>query len=418
MKFEFIANACGIFTSDEEIKILTDPWIVNGVFDGSWCHYPPLKTTEDDLQDVDAIYLSHIHPDHYDPRNFNFRKDIPIFVLDHGKNFLHKNLLNQGYTNLIPIKDGEKIKFEDYEITMFSGFTTHNFFDSKMGTLIDSAMVLENNGLVAFNANDNKPDIKSCQQIKEKFGHIDLALLNSNAAGPYPSCFNNLSESEKFKEKDLILKKYFNHSLDCLKALQPSYMIPFAGFYVLGGTYHYKNKYLAAATSDSCSEYLNKKIDFDTKVICLRETDSFDIRKGSSNREYFPIDLGEADNYIKNFLSLLKYDYENDPLPNLEELTKDTKIAALNLHDRWKKFGYDPDMELEIDIEGKRINICKPNSNSKGLITCSLDYRLLRRILDKESNWNNAEIGCHIEFNRTPNYFSPDLHTMMSFFHL
>ncbi|SVE46189.1 uncharacterized protein METZ01_LOCUS499043, partial [marine metagenome] len=65
MKFEFIANACGIFTSDEEIKILTDPWIINGAFDGSWCHSHPLKTTVENLQDVDAIYVSHIHPDHY-----------------------------------------------------------------------------------------------------------------------------------------------------------------------------------------------------------------------------------------------------------------------------------------------------------------------------------------------------------------
>jgi hypothetical protein len=102
----------------------------------------------------------------------------------------------------------------------------------------------------------------------------------------------------------------------------------------------------------------------------------------------------------------------------MQTLVVDVKQAALNMQEKWKKFNYTPDMELEINVEGEKINICKPPSNSKGVITCSLDSRLLRRVLNKESNWNNAEIGCHVDFNRTPNYFSPDLHTMMAFFHL
>ena len=71
MKFEFIGNAGGIFHGTEGTKILCDPWIVPGVFEGSWFHYPPLKTKIKDLQNVDAIYVSHIHPDHYDDRNFD-----------------------------------------------------------------------------------------------------------------------------------------------------------------------------------------------------------------------------------------------------------------------------------------------------------------------------------------------------------
>ena len=35
----------------------------------------------------------------------------------------------------------------------------------------------------------------------------DLALLGYNAAGPYPSCFENLSENERKDEHHRILKK-------------------------------------------------------------------------------------------------------------------------------------------------------------------------------------------------------------------
>ena len=74
MKIKFISNACCIVETNAGTQILTDPWIENGVFEGSWCHFHKLKTTINDLQNVDAIYVSHIHPDHYDDRFFKFPK--------------------------------------------------------------------------------------------------------------------------------------------------------------------------------------------------------------------------------------------------------------------------------------------------------------------------------------------------------
>ena len=97
MQFKFIGNAGGIFLGSKGTKILCDPWIVDGVFEGSWFHYPPLKTKIKNLQNVDAIYVSHVHPDHFDTRFFNFSKTIPIIILDHEPNFLKKNLTKMGF---------------------------------------------------------------------------------------------------------------------------------------------------------------------------------------------------------------------------------------------------------------------------------------------------------------------------------
>ena len=128
MKIKFISNACAIFESDKGTKILSDPWIVNGVFEGSWCHFHKLETKIEDLQDVDAIYVSHIHPDHYDERFFDFSREIPIIVLDHGLNFLHKKLIEKGYKNLIKVKDKQTINFKDIKISLFAPFVKHVFF--------------------------------------------------------------------------------------------------------------------------------------------------------------------------------------------------------------------------------------------------------------------------------------------------
>ena len=52
MKFKFIGNAGGIFTGSDGTRILCDPWIVDGVFEDAWYHYPPLKTKLSDIKDV------------------------------------------------------------------------------------------------------------------------------------------------------------------------------------------------------------------------------------------------------------------------------------------------------------------------------------------------------------------------------
>jgi hypothetical protein len=51
------------------------------------------------------------------------------------------------------------------------------------------------------------------------------------------------------------------------------------------------------------------------------------------------------------------------------------------------------------------------------ILKCYLQRQLLLDILERRVHWNNAEIGCLIEFDRTGPYL-PDVHTLMSFFHL
>jgi len=420
MKVKFISNACCVVETNEGTQILTDPWIENGVFEGSWCHFHKLKTSINDLQNIDAIYVSHIHPDHYDDRFFNFPKDIPIIVLDHGLNFLHRKLLDSGYKNLIKIKNKETIKFKDLELTLFAPFVKHNFFEdnSKIGNLIDSAIIFQSDNQTIFNANDNQPSNDTCRELKSFFGNFDLAMMNYNNAGPYPACFNNLTEEEKHIEHNNNLLRNIDFLHSNLKILTPKYFLPFAGAYVLGGKNHYKNKYLGTTTWDKCIEILeNKEKVRQTKYIALREQDTFDLGTGMSNKEYIPIDKNEVENYINNVLAKIKYPYEGDSIPNIEKLTKDLLLSSSKMHERLNGIKLIPDMDVFIKVEDKSINVLSAE-NPKGKIECSLDLRLLKRILDRKSHWNNAEIGCHIEFNRNPNYYSPDIHTALQFLHL
>ena len=414
MKFKFIGNAGGIFTGSGDTRILCDPWIVDGVFEDAWYHYPPLKTKLSDIKDVDAIYVSHIHPDHYDEKNFDFPKNIPLIILNEGPNFLKKNLINKGYSNFIEIKNNETIEFKEFQLTLYKPFSKHIFEESLIGNLIDSALVLENNGVTAINFNDNQPDEEACNFLKNKFKSIDLAMLGYNAAGPYPSCFDNLTNEEKIGENKRILKRNFDHLCNIIPILQPRSVLPFAGSYIIGGKNYYKNEYLGTTTWDECAEYLNENLKFDTKVFCLRENQTYDIKNQKQLEKYEKLDVNEMKEYILS-LKDKKYEYEMDEMPNISKLKDEINLASSRFIDKVEKFKIQLKSNVYLKIEDENIQIVKGNENNRH-IYCDLDLRLLKRILHKKAHWNNAEIGTHINFKRIPNKMDADVHTCMSFF--
>jgi len=416
MNFKFIGNAGGIFTGSKGSKILCDPWIVNGVFEGSWYHYPPLKTKISDIQNVDGIYISHIHADHYDERYFKFSKDIPLIILDEGPNFLKKNLIKLGYNNFIEVKNDQTVEFKEFNLTMYKPFTKHTYEESLLGNLIDSALVLNDQKTTAINFNDNTPDEKACLFLKKKFKQIDLAMFNYNAAGPYPSCFDNLNIHEKKKEHDRILTRNFEYLCKIIPALEPKSVLPFAGAYILGGKLSHKNDYLATTTWDECADYLKEKLEMKTNIFCLRENQTFDILKQIQLDEYKRIDLNEMKDYIQSIKDH-KYDYEMDDEPEIQKLSNDTELAAKGLLTKIAKFNLNIKSDVFIEVNEKQIPILRGVEDGRKLY-CKMDNKLLRRILDRKSHWNNAEIGAHITFKRYPNKMEPDVHTIMSFFYL
>ena len=64
MKVKYIYSACLEINCDNFI-ILTDPWFTEGAYDGSWYQFPKIDPF-DFIVKPDLIYISHIHPDHYD----------------------------------------------------------------------------------------------------------------------------------------------------------------------------------------------------------------------------------------------------------------------------------------------------------------------------------------------------------------
>jgi UDP-MurNAc hydroxylase len=279
-------------------------------------------------------------------------------------------------------------------------------------------------GVSVLNANDNTPSVESAKSLREKYGPITLAMLNYNAAGPYPSCFDNLLEAEKIAENNRILERNLKHLKEVVDVMSPKFILPFAGAYVIGGEFYYKNKYLGTTTWDECSSWLIKNNLEPNKIVLLRENDIFNINEGVSSNKYVPIDLNEMKRYIDQDLSQIKYPYQLEDMPNKLQLILDIEKASNSMKTRMERYGISSSFIVVLKVFSEMYQIYPTfklffeAENLGSVLECRLDERLLRNILDRKSHWNNAEIGAHISFNRRPNIYEPDLHTGLQFFHI
>lgn len=92
---------------------------------------------------------------------------------------------------------------------------------------------------------------------------------------------------------------------------------------------------------------------------------------------------------------------------------EDLAAARSNLSRAQERFGCYPN--CTVIVNGFEFDMGP--SDRESILECKLPDELLRDILDRKMHWNNAEIGCLIRFNRVGEYM-PDVHTLMSFFHL
>ena len=80
----FRSATVGVYSGSK--SILMDPWLEDGEYMGSWSHFPQynLDKSINEINSFDAIYISHIHPDHCsDATMKKISKTIPTVSYTH-----------------------------------------------------------------------------------------------------------------------------------------------------------------------------------------------------------------------------------------------------------------------------------------------------------------------------------------------
>lgn len=440
----FRSSTVGIIS--ENFKLLCDPWLVDGEYYGSWSHYPPYNLDEniDEINSYDAIYISHIHPDHCSEKTLKkISKDIPIYILSYHSKFLKFKLEKLGF-NVNEIHNFEsKSLSRNFKIKIISADNCDpelcykfngcaNILEKNETQQIDSLALIEVDNIKILNLNDCPYDLaKSTFGKILKNSEIDLLMLGYGGAGPYPQCFQNLSHDEKITEADSKRDSFLNNASKFINDLNPKYFLPFAGTYFLTGRLSSLHDLRGVPSIDYASDYLQKKIITKSKCIKLNVDDYLNLNNFKTSKEYTPYDEKEVQEYMNTVLSKKKLSYELDDEVNNDEIFSLVKKAHLRYVKKIKELNIKLESNILIKVFKKYIFINnKENKVSlidqdeirsmNNYVIYDLDVKLLKRILmgPKYAHWNNAEIGSHINFFRKPNVFDRKIYNSICYLHI
>lgn len=284
-------------------------------YNNSWLFFPS-QINDKRILDVDGVFVSHIHKDHYDPKLLKFfqKKKIPIYILAGRKSF-NTDLKNKNIKfTIIP---SDKKYFIDKNIWVYG--CLHEYND------IDSSLVISNNNFSVYHGNDNFITTKSLNPLKKKVGKIDIACIPFAFIHFYPYLLKNLTIKEKMKESKRLENLFMNYGIQMVKILKPKIVIPFgSNLFHLDDPKCLMNK--AVATPVDFVNYA-KKVHKSSK----------DIYKTILSGSYCLKKDGRIKNYLENissykFNSLLeKYTYKKIKSINYKKIKKNVSINLNNL---------------------------------------------------------------------------------------
>lgn len=444
MKVVNIKSAC-IAVESNELKILMDPWLVDGEYYGSWYHYPPLTIKETYFEDIDYIYISHIHPDHFSRESMKLLdKSIPVLIHQYASPFLKRNIEMLGFSvrelphnQRVELENGVYINIvaaDDCNPELCQKFMGCGYAEIKYkSTQIDSLCIIDNGTYSVMNLNDCPYDLaeEAVQKALKSYETIDFLLVGYCGAGPYPQCFV-LSDEERAKAGKRKKTQFLQQGERYLRLIQPRYYMPFAGTYTLGGKLATLQNHRGVPEIEEAgvfyqsSENINQEV---SKLVLLNTYEGFDLQTDQASKPYEPIDLEAKQRYVEEVLAQKSMAYETDKLPTREEIMALLPAAYQRMNNKRQEINFVTDTMVYIDLEnhglikismdGSGYELVDSISEEDPYVLYRLDTRLLKRILEgpRYAHWNNAEIGSHIIFDRQPNQYERGLYHSMCYFH-
>jgi len=423
LKVKYIYSAC-LEVETQDLTILMDPWFTDGIYDGSWYQFPKIDPF-DYITKPDVIYISHIHPDHYDPKFLKklFKKfgEIPIYIPDLKNNFLKLRAQFDGF-NTIPIK--EKCLGKTRLVIQ------PNYTDSLSD--IDSSLYI-------FDKSSNKSflNLNDCiyqenlttslkKIIAEDTEKLDFLASGYMGAGPYPQTFFDFNDKESLiSEAEKKKNKFFDNYTKFTKAFDAEFNLPFAGEYFLGSNLSHLNNYRGNPDALEVKS-------FDPKALVLNSGGSIDlVSKDIVNERTKGLDQEELEKFlIKLGPKKMKYEDEiNIPFTeiNFIRLLKSALIKASSKCEYDKEYSFL--FSIKEDGTIKKRYLCNIHSLAIEEIPLDekleinyyseifIDYRYLFGLLTTIYHWDNAAVGSHYDTRKHPkDFYSREIVNYLNFF--
>ena len=214
MDFQILSHA-GLAINNNGTQLICDPWVIGSCYWRSWWNYPPVAKELVESLRPDFIYLTHIHWDHFQgPSLRKLGLNTTIIIPKAPGKRLKQDLVDMGCSNIIEAEHGKRMKLaDDFYIT------SYHFW-----MFLDSAIVIETDGVTLFNANDAKFMGLPYKQILNNHPKIDF-VFRSHSSANSRLCYEILDQENI--EVDNI-EDYIDNFVAFVQASGAKYAIPFA----------------------------------------------------------------------------------------------------------------------------------------------------------------------------------------------
>lgn len=414
ISIKYIYSAC-ITIKTPDIKVLCDPWFTEGAFEGSWYTFPKVKDSLGECGDCDAIYISHLHPDHYDPEflktYMNRYGEKPIWIADHSPNHFKTILQNSEFRSLFGVYPHDvDEKHGNTEVIIWP-------HDTGSSADIDSALIIKHGGDCVVNANDIAfQNGNSAQELKDLVGDIDIFMGAFTVAGPYPQTYYDADDPMLEKEAQEKKNLWLGHYMNTASIMDAKVNIPFAGKFVLGGKLVGLNKHRAVADQ-------TEVLPLDDKAVVL-ETG------GEINTKTLTPTKTRTKPYPDVLLQTRLREIQHMPLWYERDMAKDIKPPLVRLlisaSSRAKmKSECEEDYYFVFDVAGKKIAVNANKNSNHGVVDFNdglrprseiiIDDRYLYGLLTGTYHWNNAAVGSMYQVRRVPNKHNISAENFLNF---
>ena len=186
-------------------------------YNRSWLFFPS-QVNDKRIFDVDGVFVSHIHGDHYDPDLLKQiqKKNIPIYILD-GRPGFNRDLKSKKI-NVIKIPVNKKFYIDK---NIWVNGCLHEYND------IDSSLIISNDNLSVYHGNDNFITEKTLVPFKKEVGKVDVACIPFAFIHFYPYLLKSLEKKANRKEAKRLESQFMNYGIKQAKILKPDLIIPF-----------------------------------------------------------------------------------------------------------------------------------------------------------------------------------------------
>src|ERR1022692_523888 len=202
-------------------SILCDPWR-NPAYFASWFVFPDNSGLDwDRFADVDYLYVSHLHRDHFDPEllSEHVSRDVTVLLPDFPVPDLRDELEQLGFKHFLVLPSGEVVQRDGLRLMVQALQSPAD------GPLGDSALALDDGTARIFNLNDARPtDLDAIRS----FGPYDVHLLQYSGAIWWPWTYE-LPDAAKLRFGAAKRANGLDRAVRYVKAIGAAHVVPSAG---------------------------------------------------------------------------------------------------------------------------------------------------------------------------------------------